>query len=160
VPKNSRKAAVFEALRILSLNKDLSGLICVLKIADLEGSPRSVIITMPVAATLNFISALPRRIRGRIAISSAHAGGTHQHFDAQKRIKHSTLADLSRGESAVIASISGSTSSKLHLMEMGLTPGTSVRVVRVAVFGGPMDITVRGYRLSLRREEAQAIQLR
>jgi Fe2+ transport system protein FeoA len=44
-------------------------------------------------------------------------------------------------------------------MEMGLTPGTSVKVIRVAVFGGPLDISVRGYRLSLRREEARAIQL-
>jgi ferrous iron transport protein A len=119
---------------------------------------------MAVAATLNFISALPRRLRGRSAMPAAHAAGTHNHFDAQtretQRIHHSTLAELSRGESAVIASIAGSTSAKLHLMEMGLTPGTSVRVVRVAVFGGPMDITVRGYRLSLRREEARAIQLK
>ena len=115
---------------------------------------------MPVAAALSFISALPRRLRGRTAMPATHAAGVHNHFDTQKRIHHTTLADLSRGESAVVASIAGSTSAKLHLMEMGLTPGTSVRVVRVAVFGGPMDITVRGYRLSLRREEAQAIQLR
>src|SRR4051794_30131156 len=115
---------------------------------------------MSVAATLSFISALPRRIRGRVAVPAIHAAGVHHHFDTQKRIHHTTLAELSRGESAVIASISGSTSAKLHLMEMGLTPGTTIRVVRVAVFGGPMDITVRGYRLSLRREEARAIQLR
>lgn len=122
---------------------------------------------MPVRTTLNFLSNIPRAMRGRgravplVAVPSGTLAATaHQHFDQRSRVHHATLADLSRGDSAVVASIAGTTSAKLHLMEMGLTPGTSVRVVRVAVFGGPMDITVRGYRLSLRREEARAIQLR
>src|ERR1051325_10678337 len=115
---------------------------------------------LPIAAALSFITPIPRRMRGRAVPQHVHTTGTHQHFDVHKRIQHRTLADLARGESGLIASIAGSTLAKLHLMEMGLTPGTSVRVVRVAVFGGPMDITIRGYRLSLRQEEAMAIQLR
>lgn len=70
-----------------------------------------------------------------------------------------TLAELREGDSATIKTIVGTSSARLHLMEMGLTPGTTVKIVRVAVFGGPLDILVRGYRLSLRREEAMAIQL-
>jgi len=42
---------------------------------------------------------------------------------------------------------------------MGLTPGTMVRMVRAAAFGGPVDIEVRGYQLSLRREEAAQVWL-
>ena len=70
-----------------------------------------------------------------------------------------TLENLQKGESGTITKIHGTTSVRLHLMEMGLTPGTTITVGRVAVMGGPFDITVRGYRLSLRREEARAIEL-
>jgi len=44
-------------------------------------------------------------------------------------------------------------------MEMGLVPGTVVRVARVAPLGDPIDIVVRGYHLSLRRAEARTIQI-
>jgi Fe2+ transport system protein FeoA len=42
---------------------------------------------------------------------------------------------------------------------MGLTPGVHVKVLRIAAFGGPLDIEVRGYNLSLRRDEATAVWL-
>jgi Fe2+ transport system protein FeoA len=67
------------------------------------------------------------------------------------------LSELAPGQIATISAISGETVTRLHLMEMGLTPGTEVKVIRVAAFGGPLDIQVRGYRLSIRRAEAQAI---
>ncbi len=46
-----------------------------------------------------------------------------------------------------------------RLMEMGLTKGTAVEVIRLAPLGDPIEISVRGYRLSLRRKEAAAIMI-
>jgi ferrous iron transport protein A len=45
------------------------------------------------------------------------------------------------------------------LLSMGMTPGTTVRVVRFAPMGDPMELEVRGYRLSLRRSECQAVMV-
>jgi Fe2+ transport system protein FeoA len=47
----------------------------------------------------------------------------------------------------------------LHLLEMGVTPGTLIRVVRSAPFGNPIDIVIRGYHLSLRRREAESVSV-
>jgi len=47
----------------------------------------------------------------------------------------------------------------LRLMEMGLIPGTGVRVVRLAPMGDPMELELRGYRLSIRLAEAARVQV-
>jgi len=47
----------------------------------------------------------------------------------------------------------------LRLMSMGVVPGTTLKVVRVAPLGDPIEIRVRGFHLSLRREEAKGIQV-
>lgn len=70
-----------------------------------------------------------------------------------------TLADLKPGECGHICRLAGTMQARLRLLEMGLTPGMHVKVVRAAAFGGPLDIAVRGYQLSLRREEAKAVWL-
>lgn len=70
-----------------------------------------------------------------------------------------SLAELNPGECGTIRLLVATVQARLRLMEMGLTPGTHVRVVRAAAFGGPLDVLVRGYQLSLRREEAMAIHL-
>lgn len=70
-----------------------------------------------------------------------------------------TLAELKPGECGTIRRLFGSTQGRLRLLEMGLTPGTHVKVVRAAAFGGPLDVLVRGYQLSLRREEAAGVWL-
>ena len=67
------------------------------------------------------------------------------------------LADLQPGQSGVVTELSGPPTVKLRLLEMGLTPGIPVRVIRLAPLGDPIEIQVRGYRLSLRRTEAAAI---
>ena len=48
---------------------------------------------------------------------------------------------------------------KRRMMDMGLVPGTDVAVVRVAPLGDPIEFTVKGYSLSLRKSEAEAIQV-
>jgi ferrous iron transport protein A len=70
-----------------------------------------------------------------------------------------TLAELKPGECGTIRFLIGSTQGRLRLLEMGMTPGTHVKVLRIAAFGGPLDVLVRGYQLSLRRDEAAAIWL-
>ncbi|HZO90434.1 MAG TPA: FeoA family protein [Chthonomonadaceae bacterium] len=70
-----------------------------------------------------------------------------------------TLAELQPGECGTVRILIGTTQARLRLLEMGLTPGTHVRVLRTAAFGGPLDVLVRGYQLSLRRDEAAAIWL-
>jgi Fe2+ transport system protein FeoA len=70
-----------------------------------------------------------------------------------------TLAEIQPGECGTIRFLIGSTQGRQPLLEMGLTPGVHVKVLRAAAFGGPLDVLVRGYQLSLRREEAVAIWL-
>jgi ferrous iron transport protein A len=73
--------------------------------------------------------------------------------------KDVALSDLKPGECGSVMRLNGNFCGRLRLLEMGLTPGTHVRMVRAAAFGGPVDIEVRGYQLSLRREEAAAVWL-
>lgn len=70
-----------------------------------------------------------------------------------------TLAELKPGECGTVRRLLGSTQGRLRLLELGLTAGTHIKVVRAAAFGGPVDILVRGYQLSLRRDEAASIWL-
>lgn len=66
----------------------------------------------------------------------------------------STLADLLEGQSATIREIEGDDGIATRLMEMGLTDGETVRVVGFAPMGDPLEISIRGYRLSVRKNEA------
>jgi Fe2+ transport system protein FeoA len=68
-----------------------------------------------------------------------------------------SLADLPLGQDAEIASIDCERRISRRLMEMGLLPGTRVRVVRVAPLGDPIELRLRNYSLSLRRAEAARI---
>lgn len=69
-----------------------------------------------------------------------------------------TLSRLAKSASAVIREISPSGGSNLlRLREMGLLPGTTVTLVRVAPLGDPIEIKIRGYHLSLRKAEADHV---
>jgi ferrous iron transport protein A len=70
-----------------------------------------------------------------------------------------TLAELKPGECGTVQRLIGASQGRLRLLEMGLTPGVHIKVVRAAAFGGPLDILVRGYQLSLRRDEAASVWL-
>lgn len=67
------------------------------------------------------------------------------------------LADLKTGEKAVVIELAGSHAIVQRLLEMGLTEGEVVEVVRFAPLGDPMEIRVRGYNLSLRKTEAACV---
>ncbi len=71
-----------------------------------------------------------------------------------------SLSDLRIGESGVIDDILAPRSLARRLLEMGLTGGTRLELIRLAPLGDPLEVSVRGYRLTLRRDEAQAVRLR
>ena len=70
-----------------------------------------------------------------------------------------TLAELRPGECGFVHHLLGTPHRRLRLLEMGLTVGTHVQILRIAAFGGPLDVEVRGYQLSLRRDEAATVWL-
>jgi len=70
-----------------------------------------------------------------------------------------SLVDASVGTTASLARIGGERAFRRRLMEMGLLPGTPVRVVRRANGGGLVEVEVRGCHLTLRASEAQALFL-
>lgn len=71
-----------------------------------------------------------------------------------------SLADLRPGEAGEITSIDCDRRMSRRLMEMGLLPGTVLKVVRVAPLGDPMEVRLRDYSLSVRRSEAAQIAVR
>ena len=71
-----------------------------------------------------------------------------------------TLRDVRIGETAVIERLHGEGALKRRLMDMGLTRGTEVYVRKVAPWGDPLELTVRGYELSVRKGDAEQIEMR
>lgn len=71
-----------------------------------------------------------------------------------------SLKDLAVGEHAAVVGFSeGGKHYRQKLLAMGLTPGTQISVVRVAPLGDPVEIKVRGFSLSLRKDEAEALKI-
>ena len=70
-----------------------------------------------------------------------------------------TLKDVRVGETAVILRLHGEGALKRRIMDMGLTLGTEVYVRKVAPLGDPLELTVRGYELSLRKGDAELIEV-
>ena len=68
-----------------------------------------------------------------------------------------TLSDLKIGESARILSVSGDKSLRRHLLDMGLTPGSVASLVKKAPMGDPLEIYIRGYELTIRKDDASQI---
>ena len=71
-----------------------------------------------------------------------------------------TLRDVEIGQTAVIKRLHGEGALKRRIMDMGLTKGTEVYVRKVAPLGDPMELTVRGYELSVRKADAEMIEVK
>ena len=71
-----------------------------------------------------------------------------------------SLAALPLGQAATVTSVAGPRAFRRRLLEMGLVPGTSIRVVTIAPLGDPLRIEVRGGQWSIRRAEAACIAVR
>ena len=70
-----------------------------------------------------------------------------------------TLKETKPGVTVRVVKIGGSGPIKRRIMEMGITKGVDVYVRKVAPFGDPMEVTVRGYELSLRKTDAEHIEV-
>lgn len=70
-----------------------------------------------------------------------------------------TLRDVPVGQSAKIVKIHGEGAVRRRIMDMGMTRGTDVTVRKVAPLGDPVEITVRGYELSIRKADAEMVEV-
>ena len=67
------------------------------------------------------------------------------------------LKEAAIGSTVTVKKINGEGALRLRLLDMGLIPGTKVKVIKIAPLGDPIEITLRGYELTIRREHAKEI---
>ena len=70
-----------------------------------------------------------------------------------------TLKDAKIGSTVTVKRLNGEGALKRRIMDMGITKGTSVTVRKVAPLGDPMEVTVRGYELTLRKADAEMVEV-
>jgi len=70
-----------------------------------------------------------------------------------------TLRDLHTGDTATVVKLHGEGALRRRIMDMGLTRGAALTVRKVAPLGDPVEITVRGYELSIRKDDADCIEV-
>ena len=70
-----------------------------------------------------------------------------------------TLRDIKIGKSAKVVKLHGEGALRRRIMDMGITKGVEIKVRKVAPLGDPLEITVRGYELSLRKDDAEMIEV-
>lgn len=73
---------------------------------------------------------------------------------------YKTLSELKTGENGIIEGLDLTCDSALRLQEMGIIPGESIRIIRRAPLGDPVEVKIKHYNLSLRESEAQLIRIR
>ncbi len=71
-----------------------------------------------------------------------------------------TLKDAKVGETVTVVKLHGEGALKRRIMDMGVTKGTEIYIRKVAPLGDPLETTVRGYELSIRRADAELIEVR
>lgn len=70
-----------------------------------------------------------------------------------------TLREVKSGETVTVVKLNGEGAVKRRIMDMGITKGCSVYIRKVAPLGDPVEVTVRGYELSVRKEDAQTVEV-
>lgn len=70
-----------------------------------------------------------------------------------------TLRDVKVGDSCQVVRLTGSGAVRRRIMDMGVTKGVKIFVRKVAPLGDPIEVTLRGYELTLRKDEAQSIEV-
>ena len=71
-----------------------------------------------------------------------------------------TLRDAQVGETVTVERLTGEGPTKRRIMDMGITKGSELYIRKVAPLGDPVEITVRGYELSVRKNDAQCVQVK
>ena len=122
--------------------------------------------TFMVKAAENLtLAALVRRLkaaRARKARLAALERQLHSPYGPPDATGHleMPLSAMRPGEFGHVLSLCPDCPVRQHILEMGFTAGTEVRVVRVAPLGDPITVAIRGYQLSLRRREAEVVRMR
>ena len=70
-----------------------------------------------------------------------------------------TLREVKKGQTVVVQKLNGEGAVKRRIMDMGITKGTEIYVRKVAPLGDPVEITVRGYELSVRKADAEMVEV-
>ncbi|MBQ7972492.1 MAG: ferrous iron transport protein A [Lachnospiraceae bacterium] len=70
-----------------------------------------------------------------------------------------TLKDVKIGDTAVVVKLHGEGAIRRRIMDMGMTKGVKVTVRKVAPLGDPLEVTLRGYELSIRKEDAAMVEV-
>ncbi len=70
-----------------------------------------------------------------------------------------TLKDAKVGQTVTVARLNGTGALKRRIMDMGVTKGTDIYIRKVAPLGDPIEVTIRGYELSIRKADAEMIEL-
>ncbi len=70
-----------------------------------------------------------------------------------------TLKDAKIGQTVMVKKLTGEGAVKRRIMDMGITKGTEIYIRKVAPLGDPIEITVRGYELSLRKADAEMVEI-
>lgn len=71
-----------------------------------------------------------------------------------------TLRQVKPGQNVTVVKVHGEGAVKRRIMDMGITKGTALHVRKVAPLGDPVEITVRGYELSVRKEDAEMVEVK
>ena len=71
-----------------------------------------------------------------------------------------TLGEAKVGSTVTVTKIDGDGAYKRRIMDMGITKGSEIYIRKVAPLGDPVEITVRGYELSVRKNDAQCVQVK
>ena len=74
-------------------------------------------------------------------------------------MKMNTLKNTKIGQTVTVVKLQGAGAVKRRIMDMGLTRGTEVTVQKVAPLGDPIELTVRGYQLSIRKADAEMVEV-
>ncbi len=70
-----------------------------------------------------------------------------------------TLRDIEVGKTSKVVKIHGAGGLKRRIMDMGITKGTDIHVRKVAPLGDPIEVTVRGYELTIRKDDAEILEM-
>lgn len=71
-----------------------------------------------------------------------------------------TLREVNIGDEVTVVKINGSGALKRRIMDMGITKGSKIYVRKVAPLGDPVEVTIRGYELSIRKQDAEIIEVK
>ena len=71
-----------------------------------------------------------------------------------------TLREVKKGQTVTVQKLNGEGAVKRRIMDMGITKGTEIFVRKVAPLGDPVEVTVRGYELSVRKADAEMVEVK